>query len=113
MPSRQSYRAVRLILSESEELSSLRVESAKAQPDQNQSRRGTVCSKRWEGQKAPIVGQNQLVTLTVQRQPDQGQIIDDPIPFAIAVTLTMPGVTQIYQEVRARIPIAPRVRVGQ
>lgn len=112
LPGRQSYRAVRLILSESEELGSLRVDPAKAQPDQNQGRRGTVFSKRWEGKKAPIVGVNQEIPLTIQRQPDQGQIIDDPIPFAIAVTLTMPGITRIYEEVRARLPLIPRVRIS-
>lgn len=112
LPGRQSYRAVRLILTESDELSALRVEAAKTQPDQNQSRRGTVYSKRWEGKRAPVVGPNQVVTLTIQRQPDQGLIIDDPIPFAVAVTLTMPGVTQIYQEVRARLSVAPRVPVS-
>mgnify|MGYP001179659330 CR=1 FL=1 len=112
LPGRQSYRAVRLILSESDELASLRVEPAKAQPDQNQSRRGTVYSKRWEGKRAPVVGANQEVPLTIQRQPDQGQTIDDPIPFAVAVTLTMPGITRIYEEVRARLPIAPRVRIS-
>lgn len=111
LPARQSYRAVRLTLTESDELSSLRVEAAKAQPDQNQSRRGTVFSRRWEGGQGPIVGANQMVTLTVQRQPDQGSPIDEPIPFAVAVTLTMPGIMQIYDEVRARLAIVPRVGV--
>lgn len=111
LPGRQSYRAVRLTLAESDELSSLRVAAAKAQPDQNQGRRGTVISRRWEGARAPVIGENQVVTLTVQRQPDQGAAIDEPIPFALAVTLTMPGVAQIYDEVRARLAIVPRVDI--
>jgi hypothetical protein len=111
LPGRQSYRAVRLTLTDSDEMSSLRVEAAKAQPDQNQGRRGTIFSRRWEGTQAPMVGADQVVTLTVQRQPDQGSAIDDPIPFAVAITLTMPGVTQIYDEVRARLAIVPRVGV--
>jgi len=111
LPGRRSYRAVRLTLTESNELSALRVESSKTQPDQNQSRRGTVFSRRWEGSEAPIVGANQVVTLTVQREPDQGSIIDEDIPFAIAVTLTMPGNIQIYNQVRARLAITPRVGI--
>lgn len=90
---------------------SLRVEAAKAQPDHNQSRRGTVFSRRWEGAQAPVIGASQVVTLAVQREPDQGQAVDEPIPFALAVTFTMPGVTQIYDEVRARLAIVPMVGV--
>ncbi len=111
LPGRQFYRCVRLILRESGELSALRVESAKAQPDQNQSRRGTVFSRRWEGAEAPIIGADQVATLTIQREPDQGSTIDEDIPFAIAVTLTMPGIAQIYNEVRARLAVAPRVGI--
>ena len=111
LPGRQSYRAVRLTLTDSGEMSTLRVEPAKAQPDQNQGRRGTVFSRRWEGTQAPVVDANQVVTLTVQRQPDQGSPIDETIPFAVAITLTMPGIMQIYDEVRARLAIVPRVGV--
>lgn len=106
---RQSYRAVRLKLVEPDEISSLRVAAAKTQPDQNQGRCGTVFSRHWDGDQAPIIGNNHFVTLTVQREPDQGAVIDDPIPFGLAVTYTMPGVTQIYDEVLARIAVAPRV----
>jgi hypothetical protein len=40
------------------------------------------------------------ILLTVQRDPDQGKPIDEPVPFGLAVTLTMPGVTEIYEQVR-------------
>jgi hypothetical protein len=108
---RQSYRAVRLKLIEPDEMSSLRVDAAKVQPDQNQGRRGTVFSRRWDGDQAPIIGESHFVTLTVQREPDQGMVIDEPIPFGLAVTFTMPGITQIYEEVRARLAVIPRVGV--
>jgi hypothetical protein len=111
MPGRRSYRAVRLTFTESDELSTLRVESSKIQPDSNQARRGTVYSRRWEGFEAPIVRANQFITLTIQREPDQGTTIDEDVPFAIAVTLSMPGVTQIYDEVRAKVAITPRVPI--
>lgn len=108
---RQSYRAIRLKLIEPEELTSLRVDGAKTQPDQNQSRRGTVSSRRWEGKKAPILTDNHFIELTVQREPDIGAIIDEPISFGLAVTFTMPGITQIYEEVRARLAVVPRVGI--
>lgn len=111
LPGRQSYRAVRLKLIEPDELTSLRVSAAKTQPDQNQGSRGTVFSRRWVGAQAPIVGENHFITLTVQREPDQGTIIDDPIPFGLAITFTMPEVTQIYEEVQARLAITSRVVV--
>lgn len=108
---RQSYRAIRLKLIEPEELTSLRVDVAKTQPDQNQSRRGTVFSRRWEGEKAPILTDNHFIELIVQREPDIGTIIDEPISFGLAVTFTMPGITQIYEEVEARLAVVPRVGI--
>jgi hypothetical protein len=36
--------------------------------------------------------------------------IDEPIPFAVAVTLTMPGVIEIYEQVRQRLAIPLPVR---
>lgn len=108
---RQSYRAVRLKLIEPDEMSALCVDAVKAQPDQNQSRKGTVISRRWDGKQAPIVGENHFITLTVQREPDQGTVIDEPIPFGLAVTFTMPGIMQIYEEVRARLAVVPRVGI--
>ena len=62
----------------------------------------------WSGDKAPAIGPNMTIDLTVQRDPDQGLPVDDPIPFGLAVTLTMPGVLQIYEQVRQRLAIAPR-----
>jgi hypothetical protein len=112
VPGRQSYRSVRLKLNEPNDLSNLRVEPAKAQPDQNQGRRGTVFSRHWEGEKAPVVSEDQVVTLEVQRESDQGQVIDESVPFGLAVTFTMPGVIEIYNEVRARITVAPRVAIS-
>jgi hypothetical protein len=51
------------------------------------------------------------IALTVQRDPDQGTAIDEPIPFGLAVTLSMPGVVEIYEQVRARINIEARTAV--
>jgi hypothetical protein len=48
------------------------------------------------------------VRLVVQRDPDQGTHVDEPIPFGLAITLAMPGVVEIYEQVRLRLAIAPR-----
>jgi hypothetical protein len=47
-------------------------------------------------------------SLTVQRDPDQGAQIDDAIPFGLAVTVTMPGVVEVYDQVRQRLAISLR-----
>ena len=114
MPGRKSYRAVRLkvVDPEKEELSMLRMQTAPNQPDGNQTNRGTLFTRCWSGKKAPAVGPDMSIRLTVQRNPDQGLPTDEPIPFGLAVTLTMPGVVEIYEQVRQRLRIAERVSSG-
>jgi hypothetical protein len=110
-PGRKSYRAVRLKLLEPNEKDHLRISASPNQPDSNQANRGTAFTRRWEGERAPMIGEGMWLELIVQRDPDQGTPIDDPIPFGLAVTLTMPGVVEIYEQVRQRLAIAPPVRV--
>lgn len=107
-PGRKSYRAVRLRLLNPEELNNLAVETHKNQPDFNQSNRGTVISRRWSGARAPVVPEEMTLPLIVQRDPDQGPVIDEAIPFGLAVTLTMPGVETIYEQVMQRLRVVPR-----
>ncbi|MEC9347670.1 MAG: S8 family peptidase [Pseudomonadota bacterium] len=109
-PGRKSYRAVRLKLLEPGELGALSMTPAPDQPDTNQTNRGTLFMRRWEGSKAPVVGENMDVELFVQRDPDQGGPVDDPVPFGLAVTLTMPGVVEIYDQVRQRLDLRARAR---
>ncbi len=110
-PGCSAYRAVRLKLLEPEDVATLGAEPNKGQPDSNQSNRGTLFNRRWEGSKAPAVGDNMVMRLHIQREPDQaGMRVDEPIPFGLAVTITMPGVVEIYEEVRQRLGILPPVR---
>ena len=51
-----------------------------------------------------------FIQLIVQRDPDQGTTIDEAVPFGLAVTLTMPGVTQIYEQVSQRLGIAQPIQ---
>ena len=112
MAGRRSYRSVRLKLIESDGLTALRVSASKIpQPDQSSSARGTVFSKRWEGVRAPAISVNQEIVFTVQREPDQGAVIDESIPFGIAFTFAMPGVVAVYDEVRARLAVAAKVAI--
>ena len=109
-PGRKSYRSVRLKLLDPEELGVLGVEPHGVQPDVNQTKRGTVFSRSWRGDRAPVVGPNMSIQLTVQRDPDQGLTVDEAAPFGLAITLTMPGAVQIYEQVRQRLGIPARAR---
>ena len=110
LPGRQTYRTVRLSLLDPEEITDLQVTAAQGQPDANQAKRGTLLSRRWSGNRAPVVHNGMFVSLIVQRDLDQGEAIDDPVPFALAATLAMPAVVELYDEVRARLAIVQPVR---
>jgi hypothetical protein len=107
-PGRRSYRSVRLKLLEPTELGALAVKAHGNQPDGNQTNRGTLFARCWQGDKAPAIRADMTFALTLQRDPDQGAQIDDAIPFGLAVTVTMPGVVEIYDQVRQRLEIPLR-----
>jgi len=111
-PGRKLYRSVRLKIQEPEDTAarSLRVKADSAQPDHNQINRGTTISRWWSGDRAPVVTPNMTIPLTIQREPDQPGFEDEAVPFGLAVTLQMPGVVELYQEVQLRLPVATRVR---
>ncbi len=106
---RQAYRGVRLEILKPEALGTLGVQNSKHQPDEKQSHRGTLVSRQWVGEKAPNLAGQDSFELRVQRKPDQGIQIDEPVPFGLAVSMEMAGAVQLYNQVRARI--APRVRI--
>jgi hypothetical protein len=110
-PGRRTYRSVRLKLLEPRELDTLAVKAHSNQPDTNQANRGTLFMRCWRGAKAPAIGPNTTIDLAVQRDPDQGLPVDEPIPFGLAITLSMPGVLQVYDQVRQRLAIIPRAPV--
>jgi hypothetical protein len=112
-PGRKSYRSVRLKLLEPGEIGSLGVKAHSNQPDTNQTNKGTLFTRCWSGSKAPVVGPDMSIVLTVQRDPDQGTPIDEPVPFGLAITLTMPGVIEIYEQVRQRLDLALRAPSGR
>ena len=107
-PGRKRYRTCRLKILEPDGLGDLAVRAHGDQPDSNQTNRGTLFTRCWRGDRAPVVGPDHSITLTIQRDPDQGGAIDDPIPFGLAVSLAMPGVVGVYDQVRQRLQ--PQVR---
>lgn len=102
-PGRKSYRTCRLKILKPASLGDLGVDGHGWQPDENQTNRGTVFSRCWEGDHAPAVTPSMSVPLIVQRDPDQGAMIDEPVVFGIAVTITMPGEVALYDELYARV----------
>lgn len=106
-PGNRLYRAVRLKLFRPDALGDLGLnESFPDQPDYNQINRGTLYHQRWYGERAAAVPDDLEIALHLQREPDQaGMVIDDAVPFAVAVTLKMPGVVELYEQVRQRLGI--------
>jgi len=108
---RKSYRTVRLKVLEPDSLGAFSVKAHGDQPDANQTNRGTLFMRCWSGNRAPVVGPNMVIPIAVQRDPDQGASIDDAVPFGLAITLAMPGVVQLYDQVVQRLNLGVRARV--
>lgn len=104
-PGRKSYRSVRLKIIDPSELDSLAIRAHSNQPDGNQTRRGTLFMRRWSGDRAPIMREGMAIELVIQRDPDQNNTVDEPVPFGLAITLAMPGALEIYDQVRQRLGI--------
>jgi len=108
---RQRYRAARLKLMETVEPAGLGVKAGtQIQPDVNQIHRGTTISRWWSGERAPNVTPEMTCPIVIQREPDLPDYQDEPIPFAIAVTLEMQGVVEIYDQVRQRLNLTLPIR---
>lgn len=109
-PGRKSYRSCKLKILDPAEARALAVTAHGNQPDGNQTNRGTVFTRCWSGEAAPVVGPDMTIALEVQRDPDQAAVVDEPVVYGLAITLAMPGELRIYDEVRARVapPIQPR-----
>ncbi|NPD15115.1 S8 family peptidase [Xinfangfangia sp. D13-10-4-6] len=100
---RRSYRSVRMKILDPDGIAQLSVKAHPDQPDFNQTNRGTVYTRSWRGEKAAIVTAEMTIPLWIQREPDQGERLDESVTFGLAVTIAMPGVTEIYEQVRDRL----------
>jgi len=103
------YRGARLRLIEPRESAEIfGVRPASEQPDANQAHGGTVIHRRWLGTDAAALGGESNFELTIQREPDE---LDVEVAYALVTTVTMPGVTEVYAQVRDRVALKPRVPV--
>lgn len=107
---RRSYRTVRMKILDPEDIDRLSVKAHGDQPDLNQTNRGTVYTRSWRGDGAAIVTADMTLPLWVQREPDQGARMDEAVTFGLAVTIAMPGVNEIYDQVRDRLRDPQRTR---
>jgi hypothetical protein len=51
----------------------------------------------------PPVGENDTVDFEVSRMPDTGMEAEGRVTFALAVTISMPSVNEIYEQVKDRV----------
>ena len=112
-PGHLAYRAIKLKIDALHQgsLEIVGATTTSAQPTNSQSEGGTIVHRRWSGAKIGVHAQGGSIPLQIQREKDRGMPVDDPIPFGLAVTIEMPGVVQIYDQVRASITIKPRTLV--
>jgi Subtilase family len=112
-PGYLAYRAVKLrVLSLPDDaLDIAGVSTTMDQPTHTQSESGTIVHRRWRAERMGTAGQAVSIPVQVQRERDQGIPVDEAIPFAIAVTVEMPGAVQVYEQVLPSIQIQPRQRV--
>ncbi len=103
VPGRKTYRTCRLKILKPDCLGDLGVKPHAWQPDEHQTNRGTAFTRCWEGSDAPVVTPDMTIPLVVQREPDRGLPVDEPVIFGLAVTLAMPGEVALYDEVFARV----------
>lgn len=93
-----------------DDLDELAVKGHGSQPDLNQTNRGTVFTRRWNGDRAAVVADCMTITLKIQREPDSGTTVDEAIPFGLAVSLEKAGELRLYDQVRARLQPRPPQR---
>lgn len=109
-PGASAYRAVRMQIVEPDQVGEAGIKATGVhQPDPKQITKGTVVHRRWEGDRAAVLADGSDFVLDVQRQPDD---LDAATHFALVVTVQMAGITEIYEQLLARVNVKPRTRVG-
>lgn len=108
---RSAYRSVRLELQEPKDIKTkLAVDPSGKQPDANQVKRGTVISRSWEGDEAAVIDEKNVIEIYIQRQEDSGITIDEEVAFGLALTIEMPGVNTVYDQVVDMLKTPARIR---
>lgn len=112
-PGHLTYRAVKLKIAalSQDALDSAGIATTTGQPSNSQSEGGTIIHRRWCNAKIGDLANGPTIPIQIQREKDQGLPMDELVPFGLAVTIEMPGVTEIYSEVRSQISLKPQVPV--
>jgi hypothetical protein len=106
---RRAYRGVRLKVEEPK-YKAICSSALDGQPDRRP--RGTIYHRFWEGRAARNFVAGDTVEFRVARDPDQGDQLPDVVRFGLAATLETDDETlPIYEEVRARLLVRPRIPV--
>lgn len=107
---RSAYRSVRLVLKEPKDaIKALAVKKISNEPTVHEVKRGTVVSMSWEGHKAAVNEKNEI-EIYIERLKDSGSPIDDEVAFGLALTIEMPGVNEVYDQVKQMLPTPVETR---
>jgi hypothetical protein len=108
-PGRRAYRGVRLKVEEPE----FQTICSKALGGQSERKpRGTIYHRCWEGVAPRHFVSGNALELRIVRDPDQGDELPDLVRFGLAATIEADDeALPIYEEVRARLIVQPRIPV--
>ena len=117
VPGRQSYRSIKLRIDEKESvfaktLKLLGARTAKDQHSSQQTWRGTIVHRRYDGKSLAKFEDGNFIELKVSRMADNQADEVPEVPFAIAVSIEAAGVP-VYDQVIAKIDVQVRPRIPQ
>jgi hypothetical protein len=114
IPGRRAYKSVRLTIEEppTQRLGSLGVKPASDMGDRNQTERGTLFQRRWQGQAVAQISNGDALEFRVARKPDREEDEDRaPIAFGVAISIEAEAGLPIYDEVSLQVSVKPTVPV--
>lgn len=106
---RRAYKAVRLQIEEPDLGAILGVSAQSGQTSKVAAARGTTFHRCWEGKTARALVENASVPIVVSRRPDNADDLPDAVAFGLVVTIESDGDVEVYDAVRARLAVQPRV----
>lgn len=105
---RRDYRRAKLEIKPDNFKTKVGIDRDKNQPSHTTINRGSLIHNRYEGKRAvPFVDDGHLCFQVFCRE--QGGVIDDPVRYGVAVTIEAGEHIPVYQEVKERLVVRPRV----
>lgn len=112
IPGRRAYKSVRLTVEEPQTLGTLGVKPASDMGDRNQTERGTLFHRRWQGDQVAQISEGDGLLLRVARKPDREDDVDrTPVAFGLAVSIEADVELDIYQEVAEKVSVRATIPV--